>query len=202
MPGFVSIGLHAYDGHIRDPEIGARKKVCDAAFLQVTDLKNKIVEAGYPEPVVVAGGSPTFPVHAVRQGVECSPGTFIYWDKGYSDLCTEQAFLPAALLVTRVVSLPAAGTACLDLGHKSVAAENPIDKRIFFPDAPYLKPVGQSEEHLVVETDHPLAVGQVLYGVPFHICPTVALYERAYTVEDGKPTGEWDTIARDRKITC
>lgn len=204
LPGFASIGLHAYDGHIRDSDLEARKKACDTAFLQVLDLKNKIVKAGHPEPLVVAGGSPTFLIHAKREQVECSPGTFIYWDKGYGDLCPEQPFQPAALLVTRVVSLPDAGMACLDLGHKSIAAENPVDKRVFFPDAPYLKPVGQSEEHLVmdVEAGHSLHVGQVFYGIPFHICPTVALYEWAYTVEKGTITGEWETIARDRKITC
>ena len=204
MPGFASIGLHAYDGHLRAPDFVERKKACDETFLQVTNLKNKIVEAGYPEPLIVAGGSPTFPVHASRQEVECSPGTFIYWDKGYGDLCSEQPFQPAALLVTRVVSLPSNGKSCLDLGHKSVAAENPIDQRVFFPDAPFLKPVGQSEEHLVVEIapGYSLEVGEVLYGIPFHICPTVALYERAFTVENGQLTGEWEAIARNRKITC
>jgi D-serine deaminase-like pyridoxal phosphate-dependent protein len=134
--------------------------------------------------------------------VECSPGTFIYWDKGYSDGCPEQDFLPAAVLVTRVVSLPATGIVTTDLGHKSVAAENEITRRIFFLDTNALNPVSQSEEHLVAEAapDHSFHTGDVLYGLPFHICPTVALYERAYTIEDGKITGEWMSVGRDRKI--
>lgn len=204
MKGIGRIGLHAYDGHIRNSDLEARKTACDAAFLQVTALKEAILKAGFPEPVIVAGGSPSYPIHAARGQVECSPGTFIYWDKGYGDLCPEQAFKPAAMLITRVVSLPDAGKLCLDLGHKSVGAENPIDKRVFFPDAPELIPVGQSEEHLVVEAGarHSWKIGDVLYGIPVHICPTVALYERAYTVENQKITGEWRTIARDRKITC
>jgi hypothetical protein len=41
-----------------------------------------------------------------------------------------------------------------------------------------------------------------LYGMPYHICPTVALYERAFTVKNNKVKGEWMTIARDRKINC
>ena len=48
---------------------------------------------------------------------------------------------------------------------------------------------------------HPYQVDDVLYGLPNHICPTVALYERAYTVESKNITGDWLTIARDRKIT-
>jgi D-serine deaminase-like pyridoxal phosphate-dependent protein len=63
--------------------------------------------------------------------------------------------------------------------------------------------IGQSEEHLVVDAgqDHHYKVGDVLYGLPYHICPTIALYERAITVENNKMSGEWRNIARDRKIT-
>src|SRR4030095_14008920 len=71
------VGLHAYDGHLRNPNINIRKSDCDLAFAQVDALKQKIVEAGLPEPIIVAGGSPTFPIHAARETVECSPGTFI-----------------------------------------------------------------------------------------------------------------------------
>jgi len=44
-------------------------------------------------------------------------------------------------------------------------------------------------------------VGDVFYGLPYHVCPTVALYERVFTIENGKVTGEWKTISRDRKLT-
>ncbi|HEX8357941.1 MAG TPA: D-TA family PLP-dependent enzyme, partial [Segetibacter sp.] len=47
----------------------------------------------------------------------------------------------------------------------------------------------------------PYKTGDVLYGLPFHICPTVALYERAVVIENGKAVAEWKIIARDRKIT-
>ncbi|WP_431209815.1 hypothetical protein ACQ86N_27330 [Puia sp. P3] len=58
-------------------------------------------------------------------------------------------------------------------------------------NAPQLKPVGQSEEHLVVEAGagHGYKIGDIFYGIPFHICPTVALYERAFTVEGGSSAG-------------
>ncbi len=196
------VGLHAYDGHIRNPNINIRKADCDQAFNQVETLNGKIIAAGLNEPIIVAGGSPTFPIHAERETVECSPGTFIYWDKGYSEICPEQPFLPAALVITRVVSLPDQSKLCLDLGHKSIAPENELSRRVHFINAPQLKTVSQSEEHLVVEAGigHSFKVGDVLYGMPIHICPTVALYERAYTVKGNKVKGEWKTIARDRKI--
>jgi D-serine deaminase-like pyridoxal phosphate-dependent protein len=200
--GISFAGLHAYDGHIRNKDFEERKKACNEAFSQVEAMKKEIMQAG-SRPVIIAGGSPTFSIHCKREEVECSPGTFVFWDKGYSDLCPEQPFEPAAVLVTRVISLPDATEICLDLGHKSVAAENEITRRVFFPAASFLKPVAQSEEHLVLEAGagHSFKPGDVLYGIPFHICPTVALYERAITVENGKVSGEWRIVARDRKIT-
>lgn len=201
--GLTFAGLHAYDGHLRNCDITARTKECDEAFAAVEKLKQELLNQGIAVPDIIVGGSPTFPIHAKRNTVECSPGTFIYWDKGYLDQCPEQDFLPAAVLVTRIISLPSPTRICTDLGHKSVAAENEIGRRVFFLNATQLTPVGQSEEHLVCEVgkNHPYKTGDVLYGIPYHICPTVALYERAYTIEDGKITGEWKNVARDRKIT-
>ena len=202
LPGINQIGLHAYDGHIHNPDIEARTAECNAAYEPVRKLQQTIKDRGYPEPVIIAGGSPTFPIHAKRAGIECSPGTFVYWDRGYQYSCPEQQFLVAALVVARVISLPTATTICIDYGHKSVAAENELSKRIFFLNAPDLKMISQSEEHLVAEAGegHNYKPGDVLYGMPWHICPTVALYERAVTIENNVITGEWRNIARDRKV--
>ena len=198
LKGISVAGLHAYDGHIRDVDFEAKKQKCDQAFALVEQLNKKL-----KLPAIIMGGSPAFSVHCKRKNIECSPGTFVYWDKGYSDLCLEQNFLPAIVLVTRIISLPSSNKICTDLGHKSVAAENEITRRVFFLNAEGLKPVGQSEEHLVLETNehHSYKVGDIFYGLPYHVCPTVALYERAFTIENGKVTGEWKTVSRDRKIT-
>lgn len=203
LEGVKPMGLHAYDGHIRTPDLAARIAACDAALQPVRQLRDDLMALGIEPPIIVAGGSPTFPVHAQHPDVECSPGTFIYWDKGYQSAFTEQLFRPAALVITRVLSLPDATKLCLDLGHKSVAAEGELSQRVSFLNAPELRLIGQSEEHLVVEAGpgHNYQVGDILYGVPNHICPTCALYERAYTIEDNRVSGEWLTVARDRRIT-
>lgn len=202
LKGISNAGLHAYDGHLRSSDIIERTRQCNEGFKPVEEMAGTLESLGLPVPNIIAGGSPAFPIHANRKKVQCSPGTFIYWDKGYTDLCPEQAFLPAAVLVTRVVSLPAAGKITTDLGHKSVAAENEITRRIFLLNADNLTPVGQSEEHLVLDapTNHHYQPGDVFYGLPFHVCPTIALYERAFTIEKGKITGEWKNLARERII--
>jgi D-serine deaminase-like pyridoxal phosphate-dependent protein len=172
----------------------------DRDFAPVLSLQSALGAEGFERPVIVAGGSPSFAVHARHNGRECSPGTCIFWDKGYSDICREQPFEPAAVLITRVVSLPTDTRICLDLGHKAVAAENELGRRVYFPEAPELVPVGQSEEHLVMEapTGHPYCPGDLLYGIPYHICPTVALYDKLVVVEDGEAIGFWEVAARHR----
>lgn len=198
--GLNPVGLHAYDGHIRDANLEERKRKCDDGYRPVPDLAERIRLQSGIQPVICAGGTPTFPIHAGRETIECSPGTFIYWDTGYGNLLTEQPYKHAALVLTRVISKPGPGLLCLDLGHKSIAAENPLNNRITFLNAPESEPVGQSEEHLVIRTPDAAQyeVGQVFYGVPFHVCPTVALYDQAWSVKDGMARPDWHQPARKK----
>lgn len=200
--GLLPMGLHAYDGHIRDNDMAARTKRCDVAFSHVQNLKDNLVSKGVEEPIIIAGGSPTFPIHAKRKGIECSPGTFIYWDKGYHDILSEQPFVYAALVFSRVISKPQDDVVCIDLGHKSIASENPLDKRVFFLNVQDLEPIGHSEEHMILKTNgQKLNVGDVLVGVPYHICPTCALYDTAVVVKNHHAEERWDITSRNRKIT-
>jgi D-threonine aldolase len=200
--GLQLAGLHAYDGHIHDASLEVRRNRCAAAFVPVEELWQQLEKDGFTSLEVVAGGSPSFSVHLHRKNVTCSPGTFVYWDANYEQLLPEQPFLPAAVVVSRIISLPDVTTICTDLGHKSVASENAMDKRVVFLNAPELKPVAHSEEHLVLEAPegHGYQIGDVLYGLPFHICPTIALYENVLVVNDCKVYTQWKNCARDRKI--
>lgn len=202
LAGVRAGGLHAYDGHVHDSDVTARTKSCEEAFAPVAKLRERLVEKGLPVPRIVAGGTPTFPMHAQRGDVECSPGTCVFWDSGYATKYPDLDFLPAAVLLTRVVSQVELNRLCLDLGHKAVASEMP-HPRVVFLNLPEAKPVAHNEEHLVVETDRALEfpVGACIYGIPWHICPTVALHSEVVVVEDGRATQRWRVAARERKLT-
>jgi D-serine deaminase-like pyridoxal phosphate-dependent protein len=148
------------------------------------------------------GGTPTLPIHAELEipGVECSPGTIVLHDDGYGSRYPDLKFTPAALLLTRVVSRPAADRLCLDLGHKAVAADPAGPRaRLLELDS---RPVVHSEEHLVIETAQAgtIPLGSPFLAIPTHICPTVALHRRAYVIEDGALAGQWEITARDRML--
>lgn len=151
---------------------------------------------------LIAGGTPTCFIHAAAGDRQCSPGTFIFWDMGYREQLPEQPFQWAAVLLCRVISIPASDLICIDLGHKSVASENPLP-RVYFLNAREALPVAHSEEHLVLRVPdagifHP---GDILYGIPWHICPTVSLYEKMWVVEKERVAGSWNILARNRQIT-
>jgi D-serine deaminase-like pyridoxal phosphate-dependent protein len=173
---------------------------CDACWQPVESLSDAIRAEGLPLPSVVAGGSPTFAIHArARPEVELSPGTTLLWDRGYTLACPELGFLPAAALLARVISVPRPGTACLDLGTKALASEMP-EPRAWFPQLGEAALLGHSEEHMLLSVPD-LEVGRVLYAIPSHICPTVALHSEVVVAEGGRRTGTWKVIARDRRLS-
>ncbi|WP_316818945.1 D-TA family PLP-dependent enzyme [Pedobacter nyackensis] len=200
--GIHVLGLHGYDGHIHGT-LAERREKWQVAWNSIQRFNDKIFGCGLPAPVIVAGGTPTFPFYAAQEYIECSPGTFILWDNGYLHACAEQKYFVAAVLVSRIISLPGETKVTVDLGHKSVAAENELSKRVSFINAPEAKIIGQSEEHLVLEMPkgHGFKLGDVLYGLPIHICPTVALYDVATTVHQHKINGNWEITSRKRKIS-
>jgi D-serine deaminase-like pyridoxal phosphate-dependent protein len=195
-------GLHVYDGHIRDTDIAIRTQVCDRAFEAVIRLKNELEESRLEVKNIVAGGTPSFPIHAKRTQVQVSPGTSLLWDYRYGTLFPDLQFLPAAVLMTRVISKPKLGYLCLDLGHKSVAPEMPLP-RVHFLGGHDFEQVGQSEEHLVVTTakSENYEVGDVLYAIPYHICPTVAKYHEVTAIYSHEEPQVWQVAARNNKIT-
>jgi D-serine deaminase-like pyridoxal phosphate-dependent protein len=198
-------GVHVYDGHIRNAEFSERKAECDSDFEKIYPLLDLIREDIGTEPVVIAGGSPTFTVHVLRPDVLLSPGTNVLWDWGYGDQFDDQPFLHAALILTRVVSKPSRGVVTIDLGHKAVSAENPIDKRFKLLNLNNYTVTGQSEEHGVLQVAEDvwenIQIGDIYYALPYHICPAVALHAYALVIENGEVTDEWKIVARNRRLT-
>lgn len=202
LPMLKAGGLHVYDGHIHEPDPGKRKIMCAEAFAPVVAMLESLSNEGISDITIVAGGTPSFPIHARHGKQELSPGTTLLWDWGYATSYPDLEFLHAAVLITRVVSKPAPGLLCLDLGHKAVASEMP-HPRVKFMELDNYQFTGHNEEHLVISTPDAerFKTGDVLYGIPWHICPTIDRHDRATVVNNNKAEGEWMIEARKRKIT-
>lgn len=193
-------GLHIYDGHIHEADLGERTAAHEKSKATWQPFLKDLESAAISIPTIVGGGSPTFP-HHTQLPVQCSPGTTLLWDAGYKEAHPDMDFEVAAYLLTRVISKPASDLICIDLGYKAIASERPLEARAIFPSNPDLSAVSQSEEHLVLETPNASAypIGSPLLSIPRHICPTMALHKCAYLVRGNQATGEhWMISARDR----
>jgi len=129
------------------------------------------------------------------------PGTCLFWDSGYATKLPDLDFLPAALLLTRVVS---------QTGNKSpLSGSRPQSRRFRNPhprvqllELPNAKAVTHSEEHLSSKPPKPAnSRERLFYGMPWHICPTVALHSEAVVIKNGRAEERWRILARDRKLT-
>lgn len=202
LPGLTPAGIHAYDGHIQDHDPVTRELSVNKAYADVEHLRDRLLARGLPVPHYVASGTPTFAIHARRGQYECSPGTCVLWDYGYGLRYSDLDFHLAALMLTRVICKSTPGHLTLDLGHKALASEM-SHPRVCFLNLPDATTVIHSEEHMVVQTEcaDDFNIGDVLYGIPRHICPTVALHSKAYIVRDGKVTETWKIEGRERQIT-
>ncbi len=203
LPMIEAEGIHVYDGHIRESDYSLRQKICNDSFLPVSNMVSELEKAGKGTIKIIAGGTPTFPIHALRTGVETSPGTLLLWDYGYSSTFQNMDFLHAAVLLMRIISKPSKDLLCLDLGHKAVASEMP-QPRVKILGIENFSIITHSEEHLVIRTPEAdnWKIGDPLYGIPWHICPTVDRFDSVSVVNERQVTGQWLVDARKRNITC
>ncbi len=194
-------GIHCYDGHVHDSDEVVRKKDTEEIFQNLLELKDNVQTSLGRKLRLVLGGSPSFPFYARKSNVLCSPGTFFLWDYGYGKAFPEIPFKPAALILTRIISKPTSRTLCFDLGYKAVASDPP-QPRLSFPDIPKYEILSQYEEHLVISVPDASVyeVGEKFLAIPFHICPTVNLYDELVIIKNRKFEGFWEVPARKRTL--
>jgi len=202
LPGVKSAGLHAYDGHLHDPNHRSLVTTFEQAFAPVWKLRDALRANNMPVPKIVAGGTPTSPLLVHDDEVEVGAGTTVLWDFGQAQISPDQEFLNAAVIFARVISKPLDDRICLDVGHKAVASEM-VPPRVLWFGLEDAVPVMHSEEHLVLQTDRAsqYEVGQVVYGIPRHVCPTIALHSDVQCVRDAIATESWPVVARARRLT-
>ncbi|KQX15030.1 D-TA family PLP-dependent enzyme [Flavobacterium sp. Root420] len=195
-------GIHIYDGHLKG-SVEDRNLVASTSFSIIKKEIEKLQSKFNYKLKMVAGGSNTFPFYATQENVECSPGTFIFWDSNYQTNLPEQEFKPALVIVGTIISKPTNSTVCIDIGYKAVSSENPIDKRLVILNDENLIPISHSEEHLIVENrgKNQYAIGDTIYAQPYHVCPTCALYDTVQVInKEHQICDQWLVVARSRKI--
>jgi D-serine deaminase-like pyridoxal phosphate-dependent protein len=203
-------GLHYYDGHLRSTDEAERIKSAHHGYQRLMEIEKEIERIGIRVPEVITAGTPTLPcaasfaefrnasfVHRV------SPGTVIYSDASMLEQLPEKyGYRPAVLVMTRVVSHPREGIVTCDAGHKTVSADSGIPTCVVLGH-PKLTPLTPSEEHLPMQVASGATgpqVGEVLYLLPRHVCPTVNNFDDALVVRDGAIESVEKVTARGREM--
>ena len=188
-------GLHYYDGHLSKFGMTERCRHAHLGYDRLMQIVDALATHGIRAPEVITAGTPAFPcslsfprfsnagfIHRV------SPGTVVYCDTtSLAQLPPEYGYLPAAVVMTRVVSQPAPGMITCDAGHKTVSADAGVPTCVVLGH-PGLEPLVPSEEHLpmrVAANAAVPAIGEFLYLVPRHVCPTVNNFDDAIIVSSG-----------------
>ena len=201
---FSAAGLHLYDGHNNQPSFDERQQTAHVILEVAQSFRQQLMVDGWKVPRIVVGGTPSFPAHARQSipGLELSPGTLSLHDANYDARYGELGLRFGAILMTRVVSRPTADRVTLDLGYKAVSPDSPVGQRCRLLDIPDAEVVVHSEEHLTVRTSSAsrFQPGDVVYAIPAHVCPTVALHQFAWVIEAGKVVDRWEIAARNREI--
>jgi D-serine deaminase-like pyridoxal phosphate-dependent protein len=198
-------GLHYYDGHMSAASLEEREKLAHKGY----DRLMEIVAAVGPMGEVITSGTPAFPCAATYAPFKsekfvhrASPGTVLYSDAtSTKQLPAEWGYQPAALVVSTVVSHPKPNVVTCDAGHKSVSADAGVPTCAVAGRADMI-PLKPSEEHLPIEISGGAVpeIGELLYLIPRHVCPTVNNFDDAVIVEHGKVVGVEHVTARGHEV--
>jgi D-threonine aldolase len=200
-------GLHYYDGQNHQSDFDERMAAAQAGYDAVAALADRLASEGFKVPRMVMGGTPTFPCYARFPDAELSPGTSTIHDWGYKTRMPDLPFVPAGLVLGRVVSRPFPTRFTIDVGSKAIATD-PKGQRGIILGYEEAVPVLQNEEHWVWEippgpaAPGAPAIGTELLVAPAHICPTTALYDEVVVIgPDGSLEGTWPVTARSRRLS-
>jgi D-serine deaminase-like pyridoxal phosphate-dependent protein len=202
-------GLHYYDGQYGGLADRERNAAAHAGYDCLLELVKQIGHSGLNVPEVITAGTPTFLCSLAYKGFHgqgfihrVSPGTILYCDAtSLAQLPGGYGYAPAVLVLTRVVSRPHEGISTCDAGHKAVSADAGVPTCVVVGH-PELMPLSPSEEHLPLGSREEMRraqVGEALYLLPRHVCPTVNNFDSALLVRDGQIASVEKVSARGRE---
>jgi D-serine deaminase-like pyridoxal phosphate-dependent protein len=189
-------GLHYYDGHLPTADLPLRIAEAHRGYSRLLDNVTKLQAEGIVVEEVITSGTPTFPAALAFVGFNgssfhhrISPGTVVYCDAtSLGQLPPDYDYRPAAVVVSRVISHPRKGIITCDAGHKTLSVDAGVPNCVILGHSDFV-PQRPTEEHLPI--DLPLSakvpgIGDALYLVPRHVCPTVNNFDHALLVRNGR----------------
>jgi D-serine deaminase-like pyridoxal phosphate-dependent protein len=198
-------GLHFYDGQISAYPIAERERQAYMGYDRLMTLLEALEGTAVRVREVITSGTPAAPFgYSYRRFQQTgfvhriSPGTVVYNDTTSLEQLPAYGFRPAAVVLSTVISRPLPDHVTCDAGHKSVSADAGVPTCLVLGHAE-LEPLKPSEEHLPlrVSSGHRAPeIGDKLYLLPRHVCPSVNNFDDALFIRDQTVSGVERVSAR------
>ena len=192
LEGLKLLGVTGYEGHCSlTPDREERAQKQQTAMHMLVDAADTMKAAGFPSPIVSAGGTATWDWTATTRGVtEIQAGSYLFMDNFHGPMAGD--FEHALTVLATVISRPP-DRVIVDAGNKSLGAPALTTMR-----GHDLKVMRVDEEHgiFVGDASYPLHVGDVVELVPGYAPGTVNWYDAYYVVEGDRVVDVWPVIPR------
>jgi D-serine deaminase-like pyridoxal phosphate-dependent protein len=192
LKGIRLLGVTGYEGHCSlTPDRDLRSAKQRTAMGLLGEVAEEIRAAGFPIPIVSAGGTATWDWTAQTPGVtEIQAGSYAVMDNFHAPMAAD--FEHALTVLATVISRPPERV-IVDAGNKSLGA--PALSTIRGHD---LAGMRFDEEHgiFVATPEYPLHVGDVVELVPGYAPGTVNWYDAYHVVEGDRVVDIWPVIPR------
>lgn len=210
--GISFAGLHWYDGQIGATPADQRERVAHHGYDRLLTIAGAIERDGVAVPELITSGTPAMPHALSHAGLadgrflhRISPGTPVYGDlTSLGQLPAAWGYRPAALVLAAVVSRPRPGRVTCDAGSKAVGADAGVPTCAVIGHADW-QPARPSEEHLPIDLPAgaaPPPIGELLYLLPRHVCPTINNFDGAAIVSGGKIVAIEPVTARGHEVVA
>jgi D-serine deaminase-like pyridoxal phosphate-dependent protein len=170
------------------------------ACVKIDAVLDTLAGAGYHARIVSGGSTPgAAKTPLIPQTTEIRPGTYVFYDASSLEArCCEEADCALRVLTT-VVSTAVPGQCVIDAGTKTLSSDQTVGPGTFghFVGRPWtMRKI--NEEHGYVEINGSARIGEKVWIVPSHVCPTVNLHDEVWYGRNGHVDGAWKVAARGR----
>ena len=175
LPGLSFQGLMGYEGGLFMMDGPEKDKTCRERNDRVVETRDLLEKSGFQVPVVSAGGSNTYRMTGLRQGItDIQPGSYVTMDEWNARHQID--FKQAITVLGTVISRPEKERAIIDVGLKAVSTDHGVPG-ILSPSGLEIEVL--NEEHGKVILKDPISevsVGDKIEIIPSHGCTTVPLF--------------------------
>jgi D-serine deaminase-like pyridoxal phosphate-dependent protein len=171
-----------------------------AACVRIEAVLEALRAAGFEAKIVSGGSTPgASKTPLIPQTTEIRPGTYVFYDANSIEAkCCVEADCALRVLTT-VVSTAVPGQCLIDGGSKTFSSDATRGPGTFglFVGRPWTMRK-MNEEHGYVDIQGPARVGEKVWVVPSHVCPTVNLHDEVWYGRKGRVDGSWKVAARGK----